>query len=459
MNKRLIIIFCALCICLADYASKELSAEPSNLSIRSVLMQDQYRKQRNELKKAIERRDIKKLSKIVVDNKISATIREQAAKALGEIGNPNAIPALLSAIENTPDIPGRNWEASTRKVFAKAIGQIGQPSVDPLVTALKSPSALMRTHAAEALGYAGDSRATKPLIVALNDSKEEVRGAAAEALGRIGDQSAIEHLISALSDENWHVRELAVQSLQKGLEWKPSTDDEKLAVLYADRDFYTLNRRGDPGAKLLIKALLTDGFFLVREKAAKALGDVYSLEAREALMTVAKSDDWKGVREAANSSLIKLEKYKEKAEEPLKTDLKVILSNPEFPSVVTTQGEVVTINFESNKSLEEKNLVLNILFQVGIKGVGRFTQFIYKGESVVKPERQIPGSYTMTSDKQGQINFVIATPQIGSAPDSYGMTETFLLSGKRSITLKLMLQEGKKEVSVSNSLSVVLEFK
>jgi len=424
-------------------------------------MKDQWEKQRRDLKKAIERRDIKKLSKIVVDNKMSPRFREQAAKALGEIGNSSAIPALLAAIENTPEVPKSNWDEITRKVFAKAIGQIGQPAVDPLVATLKSPSALMRLHAAQALGYAGDPRATKPLIEALNDSKEGVRGAAAEALGRIGDQSAIEPLVSALNDENWHVRELAVGSLQKGLEWKPSTDEEKLAVLYADRDFYSLKRRGDPGAKLLIKALLTDGFFSVRETAAKALGDVYSSEVIEALMTAAKSDDWEGVRDAAKSSLLKLEKYKEreKEKEPLKTDLKVILSNPGFPSVVTTQGEVVTINFESNKSLEGKKLVLNIYFQVGIKGVRGFTQFIHKGESVIKPEIQIPGSYTVTSDKQGQIKFVIATPQVRGPPDSYGMTETFLLQGKRSITLKLMLQEGKKEVSVSNSLSVVLEFK
>jgi len=156
-------------------------------------------------------------------------------------------------------------------------------------------------------------------------------------------------------------------------------------------------------------------------------------------------------------SLIKLEAAVGK--ELPKTDLEVTLSNPEFPSVVTTKGDVATINFESNKSLEGKKLVLNIYFPVGIGGVRGTTQFIYKGESAVKPGQGTAGKYTMTSDKKGQIKLVIATPLVSGPPDSFGRSATFLLSGKRSITIKLMLLEGKKEILVSNSLSVELEFK
>lgn len=142
----------------------------------------------------------------------------------------------------------------------------------------------------------------------------------------------------------------------------------------------------------------------------------------------------------------------QKEKEPLKTDLKVKLSNPKFPSVVTTKGDVATINFESNKSLEGKKLVLKIYFPVGMRGVGGIEHFIYKGESVVKLRDHIAGKYTMTSDKQGKIKLVISTPRVSGPP-------SFLLRGKRSITIKLMLQEGKKEILVSNVLSVELEFK
>ena len=467
MNKKLILIFCALCICLAGCALRELSPKNSYLSIRSTIMKKQNKAQRRASKKrkkllramekAIERGDVDLLSKIVVDNKISDYPRKQAAKALGKIGDPRAIQPLLAAIKNTPDKRLTNIDDHTRKLFARCLGQIGQPAVDPLIATLKSPLALMRLHAVQALGHTGDFRAMEPLIVALNDSEESMRSAAAEALGHIGDKSAIEPLVSALSDEEWNVRKQAVRALQKRLGWKPSTKDEKLAVLFATEDFYSLNRMGDQGANLMIKALLTDSFFLIRKKAARVLGDTHSSEVEEALMTAAKSDDNESVREAAKSSLTKLEVYVE--EEPLKTDLKVILSSPGFPSVVTPKGDIATINFKSNKSLEGKNLVLNIYFPVGYGGVKGSTRFIYKGESLVKPGRSTAGKYTMTSDKQGQIRLIIATPQVSGPPNSFGRSETFLLHGKRSIIIKLLLHEGDKELRVSNLLPVEVEFK
>lgn len=143
-------------------------------------------------------------------------IRDAAAKALFEIGEPTVEPLIKSLL----DIDG-----NTRRGAAKVLGEIRDPrSHEPLIDALKDEWARVREDAAEALEkmdcvpVSGEDAAwyrvikdnwfeaadlkelsVKPLIAALKERRPEACEDVAKAIGGIGD-SAVQPLMSALKN-------------------------------------------------------------------------------------------------------------------------------------------------------------------------------------------------------------------------------------------------------------------
>jgi len=135
-------------------------------------------------------------------------VRWAAAKALGQIGDPQATPALIQALQDK--------DRDVRRAAAEALGQIGDRQAIPaLIEALKDEDEGVRRAAAEALEKIGDPQATPALIQALQDKDRDVRRAAAKALGKIGDRQAVPALIEALKDEDEGVRRAAAEALEK----------------------------------------------------------------------------------------------------------------------------------------------------------------------------------------------------------------------------------------------------
>jgi len=140
------------------------------------------------------------------EKRLIPEIRQQIARALGEIGSAEAVEPLIQAL--------RDEDESVRAAAANALGRIGDArAVEPLIQALRDSNWRVRAAAAEELGRIRDVRAVKPLIQALRDSNWRVRAAAAEALGRIGDARAVEPLVQALGDEDKSVRAAAAGAL------------------------------------------------------------------------------------------------------------------------------------------------------------------------------------------------------------------------------------------------------
>jgi len=138
-------------------------------------------------------------------------VRSAAAKALGRIGDPRAVPVLIQALGD--------GDEDVRKAAAEALGGIGdRQAVPALLQALGDENWRVRSAAAEALGRIGDRRAVPSLLQALGDRDRRVRWAAAEALGRIGDRQAVPALIQALGDEDGWVRWTAAEALGRGAE-------------------------------------------------------------------------------------------------------------------------------------------------------------------------------------------------------------------------------------------------
>ena len=163
--------------------------------------------------------------------------REEAAKALADLGDPNTLEELLTAIEDDywavrvqvgwalAKIGGERaieglivlFNDSMMEVQAEAVlamASIGQNTVLKLITCLKDERWRVREQAAKSLGLLKDSQAVQGLmIVAGRDRDGAVKSAAAEALGRIGDSKAVPALIKLFKDTSKIVRETAGTAL------------------------------------------------------------------------------------------------------------------------------------------------------------------------------------------------------------------------------------------------------
>ena len=115
------------------------------------------------------------------------SIRKNAAKTLGKIGNTRAVKYLIKSLDDT--------DSFVRSSSTKALGKIGdEQAVEPLIISLEDSNLNVRTASAKSLGLIGDDKAVDPLIEALDDGNPELRIASAQALGEIGDERALDSL-------------------------------------------------------------------------------------------------------------------------------------------------------------------------------------------------------------------------------------------------------------------------
>lgn len=142
-------------------------------------------------------------------------VRDPAGRALGELGDPAALDALVAAATLAPGSEDLVW-ALTQFRDARVVG--------PLVLALHAADETVRWLAASTLGDLGDvspdrrialGAAREPLLTVLRrDAATAVCEQAARALGFTGDQTVVQPLIDALrGDERWQVREAAAAAL------------------------------------------------------------------------------------------------------------------------------------------------------------------------------------------------------------------------------------------------------
>lgn len=150
-------------------------------------------------------------------------VRLHAVESLGHTKSKRAVEPLLSVLFNDRD-------SAVREDVVRALGEIGDPqAVEYLFTAMQDPG--LRTLAVEALGRIGDRRAVPILIDVVTGAgspratrtvagcgdrwNEEImtQGTAARALGAIGDERAIPSLVASL--EPTFTRAEAAASLAK----------------------------------------------------------------------------------------------------------------------------------------------------------------------------------------------------------------------------------------------------
>jgi HEAT repeat protein len=115
-------------------------------------------------------------------------VRREAARALGQIGDPRAVPALIEKARD--DVAGIELDA------VEALGRMSTPeSTQFLVRMLEDPRPAVRISAALGLGNSGASEAAAPLERLLrHEHSVPVFVTAAEALGRVAGLRALHQL-------------------------------------------------------------------------------------------------------------------------------------------------------------------------------------------------------------------------------------------------------------------------
>lgn len=211
-------------------------------------------------------------------------VREEAARALGEIADPGSLDALLSVLEDP--LSGLAVEAS------RALGRIGDRRALPaLTTVLTSEDETFsqrdRMAAAQALGDLGDREATDALLRMLAQippsEAEEMTQVLVRALGQTGDRRVTEPLVSRLLNPQTPRSLRLTLCRALGEQGDPAalpalreilnSDLADAALLPALAD--ALAHLKDPGAVLpLLPSLLTLESPVARKQVANAIGQL-----------------------------------------------------------------------------------------------------------------------------------------------------------------------------------------
>jgi HEAT repeat protein len=135
---------------------------------------------------------------------------------------------------------GTDWTA--RCDAARLLGQSGDPrAVEALLPDLQNPDWRVRRNAAQALGALRDKRATEPLLALLKDRTITVRQRAVVALGRIKDPTALPALIDIVVegkresyDASKAVRKFGKKALPEVARAYETSSDLKLLLLLVE---------------------------------------------------------------------------------------------------------------------------------------------------------------------------------------------------------------------------------
>ncbi len=117
-------------------------------------------------------------------------LRTYAALALGERGDPRAIPALITALEDS--------DANVRYHAIEALGRLrASEAIESLISIAEARDFFLAFPALDALTSIGDTQVAPRIVPLLED--ELLRTAAADALGQLGDEQVVAPLVTLLN--------------------------------------------------------------------------------------------------------------------------------------------------------------------------------------------------------------------------------------------------------------------
>jgi hypothetical protein len=173
-----------------------------------------------------------------------------AARALGKIGDPAAVPSLLQAGSLAVSMQNRFLQ----KAVGEALLELG--AVEPLVEAVsvsRKDTAASHTWL-EVLSQSSDRRAIPALVSLLASSNEYLRRDTIAALAKFNGPEVIQALLPMLSDNQRNVRQKAADQLVK-LSWQPGQGENAARYWAAREEWQRCAEIGAPAVPILTLAL------------------------------------------------------------------------------------------------------------------------------------------------------------------------------------------------------------
>lgn len=198
-------------------------------------------------------------------------VKRSAAIGLGNLGLPSGIQPLLLAIQSK--------DAELRTFAAEALAKIKAPETVEILTMALQGGPTMQLGAMEALAMIGDPRALGALEAMVPSSDPKVEAMRQRAMVTLGtaDQHAHQALVAQLASEDARQRASALEALAA----RGPVEFTSVIGALADPDPYVraraahaLGRFADPGALEPLAARLKDPDALVRAASAEALGAI-----------------------------------------------------------------------------------------------------------------------------------------------------------------------------------------
>jgi HEAT repeat protein len=174
--------------------------------------------------------------------------RRAAADALTTLGDARVTPLLLDALQ------GHDTEG--RILAFHVVGSLCDARAVPAaIAALRDADLNVRLAAAEMLGQLREARAVEPLVDLLKREQRRSRDPIVEALGRISDARAAPALVALLGDDDDGIREKAADALD-AVGWQPSDDTTRASYHLARQSWDDLSRMKAAAVPVLIAHLL-----------------------------------------------------------------------------------------------------------------------------------------------------------------------------------------------------------
>lgn len=235
------------------------------------------------LAKIADRRAVRPLVAMLRDAGKHRQARNAAVKALVALADPGAVPPLIEALRDPDDF--------TRAIALQTLGALGDARCVPdAVAALRDRDSNVVFSAVDALGALRDARAVEPLLAVLKRAEPGIfREAVVEALGRIGDGRAGEALAALLGEGGAWARKKLCQALD-ALGWRPADDALAARYLLASERFDDVARLGWERVRGPLEGALRSGEGEMRRQAVSALGLVGDPAALD-LLTLALDDE------------------------------------------------------------------------------------------------------------------------------------------------------------------------
>jgi HEAT repeat protein len=186
--------------------------------------------------------------------------------------------AKIESLIRKLDVAG---DLTAEKVIAQLV-KVGKPAVPPLLSAAKNEEERrIQKWSLQALGQIGDKRGAGVLIASLKDERMSVKLHALRGLGKMKLKKSAKSIVPLLKDESGGIRVNAL---------------------------YALMAIGDASVAPALRRALGDEQWYVRQNACVACGLFKDKKARARIATLAKTDERKAVRSAAEEALRRIDR-------------------------------------------------------------------------------------------------------------------------------------------------------